>query len=726
MAPQNLMPKQLAAAIQEIQYICNASGLSSVHEYGSAQYKDSIRHFLASSSEVAQIAVHPGNVKDLCRIMKVISQYDVDFAIKGGGHGMAPTMSSTTGIHISMTRFSKIRYNQQTQLVEIGSGCLWDQVYSALAPTGRNVIGGASGDGVGVGGWLLGGGYSLKSNRYGLGIDNIVEFHIVTPDGRALIADANNEHKRLYQALRGGGNNFGIVTKFTLKTFAQNPTYGSYFLICGSRSEAFKDALVDFVENEQRQEACVVTAFRHELVRGKVDPEYNISIFCVFDAAKPKRSKDVPFQEFKKLQKKGDAWKVDPAGWQLGQTQLSITDGSLEHRAPSMPRNVSTGSSSRPTTPQALRNGTNRMRNVKRYPEPSRYSPKSRKSSRGDSYDNDNDDGSNSDAASIASSSGFFEEMAFSEFYQIKYFSPNDDGFDAQYEPLDSDDEGSEDEAGSGNEDDEGEDDEDEENEDYEDGDEDDEDDEDDSDNSGFNDSDDSDDGNWRGRKTGPRRGVPSSRRPAMANKAQPNYRWDHDRGAPVMHSPAPQRIMVTKKIDKMGELNERGRFGCVMVSTYEKELLDTMEMEAKHAASYLKKYRGLSVIIDAWPVHSSIFDNSPPGAAWPHERGNPFGPMLVYFRWEHEAHDQFWLELLDETLDRIKLKADELDLLPKNMVLYNNLSTEAVTAEEIYGENLKWLMETKAIYDPNDVMGRCGGHKIAAPPYETDSDGDW
>lgn len=114
---------------------------------------------------------------------------------------MAPGLSSTTEIHISMTRFSKIRYNSQTQLVEIGSGCLWDQVYSELGPVGRNVVGGASADGVGVGGWLLGGGYSLKSNRHGLGIDNVVEIEIVTPDGRARTVNRDT-NRDLFQALR--------------------------------------------------------------------------------------------------------------------------------------------------------------------------------------------------------------------------------------------------------------------------------------------------------------------------------------------------------------------------------------------------------------------------------------------------------------------------------------------------------------------------------------------
>lgn len=141
-----------------------------------------------------------------------------------------------------MSRFTDVNYDPETTYVEVGAGCLWDQVYNELVPRKRNVIGGASSQGVGVGGWLLGAGYSLKSNKYGLGIDNVVEYEVVVPDGRVLTVNEKNDEK-LFQALRvrlrdlptvhvlirlqGGGNNFGVVTKFKLKTHPQSLTYVS-------------------------------------------------------------------------------------------------------------------------------------------------------------------------------------------------------------------------------------------------------------------------------------------------------------------------------------------------------------------------------------------------------------------------------------------------------------------------------------------------------------------
>ena len=224
---------------------------------------------------------------------------------------MAPTFSSTTGIQISMARFSQVLYDEQKELVKVDAGCLWDQVYSKLAPYNRNVIGGASSEGVGVGGWLLGGGYSLKSNRYGLGIDNVVQYEVVTPDGRVRKVTAKQEGK-LFQALRVSMNLTRICKRLTVFTLSfdihreegtisasslslcsrlipkDQPMYilflssvdrtysffiaqGGFFIVPGSRTKEVKAAIVDFVENEDRQEATLVAAFRHELKNGNVE-----------------------------------------------------------------------------------------------------------------------------------------------------------------------------------------------------------------------------------------------------------------------------------------------------------------------------------------------------------------------------------------------------------------------------------------------------------------------
>lgn len=87
----------------------------------------------------------------------IVGSTNTPFAVKGGGHASNPGFSSTTGVHISMYRFSTRNYNAASQTVEIGSGLIWDDVYAYLEPYNVNVVGGRV-TGVGVAGFILGGG----------------------------------------------------------------------------------------------------------------------------------------------------------------------------------------------------------------------------------------------------------------------------------------------------------------------------------------------------------------------------------------------------------------------------------------------------------------------------------------------------------------------------------------------------------------------------------------
>lgn len=77
--------------------------------------------------------------------------------VKGGGHTSNPGFSSTTGVHIAMTRFSEITYHEGNQTATLGAGLIWDDVYAVLNPQKVNVLGGRA-TGIGVAGFILGGG----------------------------------------------------------------------------------------------------------------------------------------------------------------------------------------------------------------------------------------------------------------------------------------------------------------------------------------------------------------------------------------------------------------------------------------------------------------------------------------------------------------------------------------------------------------------------------------
>ncbi|KAG5637113.1 hypothetical protein H0H81_005751 [Sphagnurus paluster] len=139
--------------------------------------------------------------------------------VKGGGHTTNPGFSSTTGVLIAMSRFSQVTYDAVSQTAVVGAGLIWDDVYAALAPYNVNVVGGRV-PGIGVAGFTLGGGYSWLTNQYGLAIDNVQAFELVQPNG-VIVNVTEASDPDLFFGLKGGGNNFGIVTRFTLKTYPQ-------------------------------------------------------------------------------------------------------------------------------------------------------------------------------------------------------------------------------------------------------------------------------------------------------------------------------------------------------------------------------------------------------------------------------------------------------------------------------------------------------------------------
>ena len=89
--------------------------------------------------------------------LQQIARARVPFAVKGGGHTSNLGFSSTLGVHVSMTRFNDIVIRNDSRAVEIGAGLTWADVYAYLIPKGLNVVG-ARMNGVGVGGFTLGGG----------------------------------------------------------------------------------------------------------------------------------------------------------------------------------------------------------------------------------------------------------------------------------------------------------------------------------------------------------------------------------------------------------------------------------------------------------------------------------------------------------------------------------------------------------------------------------------
>ncbi|KAH9017326.1 FAD dependent oxidoreductase [Lactarius deliciosus] len=224
--------------------IANAISNSSQLFYpNSTQYNTDIEHAIISSSQVSACSVEPGSAADVSVVLRILGSTRTPFAVKGGGHAYNLGFSSTSGVQISMTRFNNIELNNATGTVDAGSGVTLDQVYAALDSTGVNIVGGRIPT-VGISGLTLGGGYAFMSNQYGLTIDNMAGYELVLPNGT--ITNVTESDEDLWFALRGGGNNFGIVTKFTYKTVPQGQIWGGTLRYDVDQLDLVKEAVVKF------------------------------------------------------------------------------------------------------------------------------------------------------------------------------------------------------------------------------------------------------------------------------------------------------------------------------------------------------------------------------------------------------------------------------------------------------------------------------------------------
>ncbi|KAH8824319.1 FAD-binding domain-containing protein [Flagelloscypha sp. PMI_526] len=133
------------------------------------------------------------------------------------------------------------------QTITIGAGVGFEDLYKFADGLNLTVIGGYHQTVGASGGWMMGGGHSVLSTVYGLGVDRVVQIKVVTPDGRYRVANSV-QNKDLFWALRGGGGStFGVVLESTIRVEPQIKLQiaSLSFPINGTNYEGFLKIIVD-------------------------------------------------------------------------------------------------------------------------------------------------------------------------------------------------------------------------------------------------------------------------------------------------------------------------------------------------------------------------------------------------------------------------------------------------------------------------------------------------
>ncbi|THV48661.1 hypothetical protein BGAL_0234g00010 [Botrytis galanthina] len=190
----------------------------------------------------------PINADQVAAGVGIISTCDAQFAVRGGGHMNFPGANNiNAGVMVALAGLNDLQISADNTTVDVGPGNRWYDVYSYLEPYGRIVIGGRLKT-IGVPGLTLIGGVHYFNNKYGYAMDNVVNYDVVLGNGTQVKASADC-NPDLFWALKGGANNFGIVTKFTLNTFDIPLVSTTIQVFDESGIEAFLHATCDLAAN---------------------------------------------------------------------------------------------------------------------------------------------------------------------------------------------------------------------------------------------------------------------------------------------------------------------------------------------------------------------------------------------------------------------------------------------------------------------------------------------
>jgi len=167
--------------------------------------------------------------QDVVRAVNFARENGLLLAVRGGGHNIAGSALCDNGIVIDLSQMKAIKVDPEKRRATVeGGATLADldaatQAHGLATPLGINST-------TGVAGLTLGGGFGWLSRKLGMTVDNLESAEVVTAEGAVVRASAT-EHPDLFWALRGGGGNFGVVTRFEFRLHPLGPNVLSGLIV---------------------------------------------------------------------------------------------------------------------------------------------------------------------------------------------------------------------------------------------------------------------------------------------------------------------------------------------------------------------------------------------------------------------------------------------------------------------------------------------------------------
>ena len=158
---------------------------------------------------------------DVQQAIAFARDHKLELSIRGAGHNIAGNALCENGLMIDLSTLKKVRVEADKKRAHVDPGAtLHDfdeavQAHGLATPVGINST-------TGIAGLTVGGGFGWLTRKYGMTVDNLVSADVVTADGTKRLTNSN-ENADLFWAIRGGGGNFGVVTRFEFQLHPVGP-----------------------------------------------------------------------------------------------------------------------------------------------------------------------------------------------------------------------------------------------------------------------------------------------------------------------------------------------------------------------------------------------------------------------------------------------------------------------------------------------------------------------
>ena len=179
---------------------------------GHPQYNDMRRIWNGMHNKRPALIARCANPDDVRHAVTFAAERDLLVAVRGGGHSWPGKSVCDGGLMIDLAGMRTVSVDSQRKMASAAGGALLHDLDTACLAQGLVTTAGVVSH-TGVGGFTLGGGFGRLNRKYGLTIDNLVGAEVVTADGKVRQVSAADEPE-LFWGLRGGGGNFGVVTRF--------------------------------------------------------------------------------------------------------------------------------------------------------------------------------------------------------------------------------------------------------------------------------------------------------------------------------------------------------------------------------------------------------------------------------------------------------------------------------------------------------------------------------